>query len=341
MRRTTLRHWLPLITMMSCLLPGAAGAAPPAAPPSEPADARAWLLRIHEAANQRNYQGTMVFTAGGMLSSSRVAHFSVGGSSFERLESLDGRQQRVYRHNDAVYTLWSQSRVAVVETRSAALRPGSLTRIAEPRAAGQYELKAEGHERVAGRDAAVLLLSPRDDLRYAQRVWVDRSSGLMLRADVIGPTRTVLESTAFSQIEIGVRPQPETVLAAMKSLDGYRVLRPRQQPAQLEAEGWQVVREVPGFALVGCLKRPLDAAAAGGSGRDTGQILQAVFSDGLTHVSLFIEPFDAGRHKLGLHGQIGATATLTLRLGDHWITAMGEVPVATLTLFHASLERRP
>jgi len=341
MRTLAVRHWLSLITVLSCLLPMAAAATPVAERIDTPADARAWLMRIHTAANQRNYQGTMVFTAGGMLSSSRVAHFSVGGQSFERLEALDGRMQRVYRHNDAVHTLWSQSRVAVIETRNVATQIGSLTKVAEPRAAEQYELKAEGSERVAGRDAVVLLLRPRDDLRYMQRVWADRATGLMLRADVIGPAKAVLESSAFSQIEIGVRPQPESVLTPMSRLDGYRVLRPQQLATQLEAEGWAMVRTVPGFVLAGCLKRPLDITAAAGSQRVTHQVLQAVFSDGLTHVSLFVEPFDASRHKVGLQAQIGATATMTLRRGDFWVTALGEVPMATLKLFNDALDRKP
>jgi sigma-E factor negative regulatory protein RseB len=341
MRIPVVWHWLPLITLVSCLLPFAAAATPAADHADSSADARAWLQRIHTAANQRNYQGTMVFTAGGMLSSSRVAHFSVGGQSFERLEALDGRLQRVYRHNDAVYTLWSQSRLAIIETRNVANRIGSLTKVAEPRAAEQYELKAEGSERVAGRDAMVLLLLPRDELRYPQRVWADRETGLMLRADVIGPAKGVLESMAFSQIEIGVRPQPDSVLAPMSRLDGYRVLRPQSLATQLETEGWTMLRAVPGFVLAGCLKRPLNATAAAGSERVAEQVLQAVFSDGLTHVSLFIEPFDGRRHKAGLQAQIGATATMTLRRGEFWITAMGEVPVATLKLFNEALDRRP
>jgi sigma-E factor negative regulatory protein RseB len=341
MQGPVLRHWLPVITLLSCLLPWVAGATPPLAGSDEPADARAWLARIHAAANQRNYQGTMVFTAGGMLSSSRVAHFRVGGQSFERLEALDGRLQRVYRHNDAVHTLWSQSRLAVIDSRNVATQLGSLTKVAEPRAADQYELKAEGSERVAGREALVLLLKPRDDLRYTQRVWADRATGLMLRADVIGPARAVLESAAFSEIEIGVRPLPDSVLVPMNRLEGYRVLRPQHVTTQLEAEGWVMQRGVPGFTLAGCLKRPLDATAMDSGQRVAEQVVQAVFSDGLTHVSLFIEPYDARRHKHGLHAQIGATATTTQRRGDFWITTMGDVPVSTLKMFNDALDRRP
>jgi sigma-E factor negative regulatory protein RseB len=163
----------------------------------------------------------------------------------------------------------------------------------------------------------------------------------MLRADVIGPSRAVLESVAFSEVEIGIRPQPESVLQPLKKLDGYRVLRPQQVQTQLESEGWQMARSVPGFLLTGCLKRPLDATVVPeNKGEAEAQVLQAVFSDGLTHVSLFVEPYEPRRHRSEVQAQIGATGTLMQRRGDFWVTAMGDVPAATLKLFVDALERR-
>ena len=69
-------------------------------------------------------------------------------------------------------------------------------------------------------------------------------------------------------------------------------------------------------------------------------MLQTVFSDGLTHVSLFIERFDAARHRKELQAQLGATATLMQRRGEYWLIAMGDVPPATLKRLLESLERR-
>lgn len=338
--RVLARRWLPVVTLASLLLP-AVVAAGVAADGAEPADARAWLARIHAAAQQRNYQGTMVFSAGGLLSSSRVAHFCVGDDSYERLESLDGRQQRIYRHNDVVQTVWPQSRVAVVEHRSPLSGLPSSTQAVEPRALEQYELRREEPDRIAGRDAFVFLLQPRDELRYAQRVWADKATGLMLRADVIGPNRNVLESSAFSEIEIGIRPQPDTVMQGLRRLEGLRVVRPAQQRTQLEAEGWAIAHTVPGFRLIGCVRRALDGAdAPADEAPAADQVLQAVFSDGVTHVSLFIEPYEPRRRLSDLNGQIGATGALRQRRGDHWVTVMGDVPAPTLKAFADALERR-
>ena len=136
---------------------------------------------------------------------------------------------------------------------------------------------------------------------------------------------------------IGVKTQPEALAQSMsklRQLDGYRVLRPQQVRTSLEAEGWALASPVPGFKLAGCTRRGMDTAG------DDEPVLQAVFTDGLTHVSLFVEGYKPQRHRSEIQAQHGATATLTLRRGEHWITAVGDVPAATLKLFAQAIERR-
>lgn len=332
-------RWLPLVAFVSCLLPAAAGAAP-----EQPslADARNWLAKIQAAAHAGNYQGVLNYTAGGTITSSRVAHFAAGNDTYEWLEALDGDLQRVLRHNDDVLTLRPQARQAVVEKRERLAPMGSTPQAVEPQALEQYDFRRDGNARVAGRDTAVIVLEPRDALRYAQRLWADVASGLMLRADVMGPggngARQVLESTSFSEIAVGLKPQPELVMQEMRNprrFDGFKVVRLQHQRTQLEAEGWELKRPVAGFRLAGCVRRSMESAG------DEGAVLQAVFTDGLTHVSLFIEPYKPLRHVAEFKAQQGAAGTLTQRLGaSYWLTAVGDVPLATLKLFADAIERR-
>ena len=155
-------RWRPMLAVASvwvCAICPALAA--PEAPASSPAlDARAWIHRIHAAANAGNYQGTLVFSAGGTLSSSRVGHYAVGDQVYEQLEALDGREQRILRHNDVVQTLWPQTRTAVLEKRETLPGWSTTPQAVEPQALEQYDMRREADSRVAGRDAAVFLLEP-------------------------------------------------------------------------------------------------------------------------------------------------------------------------------------
>ncbi len=304
--------------------------------PLSPSETRAWLMRIHDAASHQNFQGTFVVSAGGAVSSSRIAHFCVGASQFERIESLDGQMRRVFRHDDVVHTLWPKSRVALVEQRNMFATFPALLQKGDDRIASFYDVNAQGTQRMAGRNADVLLLRPKDSLRYGYRLWADRGTGLLLRVEVLGGRGEVLESSAFSDLSIGVKAQTDSVLQPMKKLDGYRIVNPALTPTRLDAEGWTLRQSVPGFEQVSCVRRPLtgmtdDAAAAA-------QVLQAIYSDGLTHVSVFIEPYDPARHLRGLLVASGATQTLMRRLGNWWVTVIGDVPAATLQQFADALE---
>ena len=331
-------HWMRLTLAVAATLQALVAVAQSAPASGTFVDPVTWLARVRQAALTRNYQGTLVFNASGVVSSSRVAHYCEGKQRYERIDVLDGETRQVFRHNEVTQTLWPKARVAVIEHRDLPGEFPSLPAI-DARGLEAYELRLLGTERMAGHEAQVLLLKPRDGHRFAQRLWADQSSGLLLRADILGSKGEVLESAAFSDVVIGGKAQPEAVLAPMRKLEGYRVVRPSVVRTQLETEGWSQVRAVPGFQLVSCLKRPLSAAHESKASSDA-NVLQAVFSDGMTHVSVFVEPFDAQRHK-PVATSLGATHTLMSRVGAWWITAMGDVPMATLQLFAASLDRRP
>jgi sigma-E factor negative regulatory protein RseB len=322
----------PLLQAADAPAPAASAAAVVAA-----ADAGHWLTRIQGAAANRSYQGTVVFSTGGVVSSSRVAHLCDGRQRYERIEVLDGRAHAQYRHNDQLLTLWPADKVAVLEQRDPIIDFPGLPAAAGQRALDSYDLQAVGSDRVAGLVADVLLLRPRDGLRFAQRWWAERSTGLLLRSDVLGAKGEVLESSSFVDVSLDTRLSSDAVLGPMKRLDGWRVLRPQAQRTQLDAEGWALARPVPGFQLVSCSWRPLDPA---GELPANQPVLQSVFSDGLTHVSVFIEPYDAKRHRQPMRTSQGATHTLMNRHGDWWVTVMGEVPLATAQQFEAALERK-
>lgn len=326
-----------MVSALCSFMPARAGQASEPSP-MEPKEVRSWLMRIHEAASLRNFQGTFIVSAGGAVSSARIAHFCEGRNQFERIDSLDGQTRHVFRYNDLVHTLWPQARVALVEQRDLLQSFPALLKVGDDRIADFYDVRPQGIERVAGHEASVLLLRPRDGLRFGYRLWAEKLSGLLLRADVLGNHGEILETSAFSDVSIGVRSQPEAVLDPMRKLDGYRVVKATLKPTKLEAEGWTLRQSVPGFRQVSCVKRPLDGDPD--SNGPAAEALQTIYSDGLTYVSVFIEPFSAERHTKAMLTSIGATQTLMRRQGDWWITVVGDVPAATLKAFASGLERK-
>jgi sigma-E factor negative regulatory protein RseB len=306
------------------------------------AEARQWLLRMHNAATQRNYQGTLVVSAEGAMSSSRIAHYCEGKESFERIDMQDGQPRRVLRHNDQVLTLWPRAKTALLEQREAVQPFPSLLSGSQEQLFERYDMVSEGAGRIAGFDAAVFVLRPRDGARFAQRLWAEQGSGLLLRADVVAADGRVLESSAFTDVTIGGKTKPQgmqSVQAALKQLEGWRVHKTLLQRTSLESEGWQLKVPVAGFRQSSCVRRQLEAAADD-KNQAAADVLQAIFTDGLTHVSLFIEPYRADRHTGGGSAS-GATHTWMQAHGAHWITVVGDVPLATLKQFAAALEHKP
>ena len=298
-------------------------------------DAASWLIRVQHASSTRSYQGTMVVSGNGALSSSRISHWVDGQQRFERIEALDGQARQQFRHNQTVLTVWPTTRVAVFEPQDPvadfpALPEGSQ-RLLEA-----YDVRLVGHERVAGLEADVVMVRSRDGWRFSQRLWAERESGLLLRADVFGTRGDILESSAFSDLTIGTKLSADEVTGPMRRLEGYRVLRPPSQSVRLDAEGWLQAKPLPGFRLISCVKRALDASLPESEWR---QVLQAVYSDGLAHVSVFIEAFNAQRHR-PMRTNLGAVHTLMSRHAVWWVTVMGDVPMPTLQQFDASLQRR-
>ncbi len=327
--------WLRALAVTAATLPAAlvghAGEA------GDKTDGRGWLSRIATAASHTSYHGTMVFSTGSHMSTTRVTRYCMGKDSYERHESLDGAPRMIYRHNQLVHTLWPQKKVAVVQHRDARMPFPALPDAGD--ALATYELRLEGTDRVAARKSQVILLEPRDPHRYAQRLWAEVSTGLMLRADVLDGDGRVLESIAFTDLKTDVRPQPDAVTAAMNRLDGYQVIKPDISRTKLESEGWKLGVPVSGFRQVSCVKRPVEVSPAkAASASASASIVQSVYSDGVAHVSVFIEPHDASRHK-PLMSSWGASNTLAQQRGDAWVTVVGDVPMETITRFAEAVER--
>ena len=312
---------------------------PSVAPPPPLAPERTlheWLVRMHEAARRRTYTGTFVVSAGNSISSARIWHVCDGDLQMERVEALTGPPRSTFRRNEQLLTLYPDSRLAVAERRESfgqfpnLLQPGGTT-------LGQlYGIRFAGSERVAGLEADVVQLRPNDALRFAYQIWTEKKTGMVLKLQTIDARGRVLEQAAFSELQLDAPVSMTKLAQMMANTEGYQVERTDLVKTSAADQGWGMKSAVPGFQAVSCYLRPtavpVDARP--------GSTLQWIFSDGLATVSLFIEAFEPRRHGQPMAQALGATHTLTRRIGDWWLTAVGEVPPHTLAAFAQALQRK-
>ncbi len=295
-----------------------------------------WLARMHDASRQRSYVGTFVVSSNvGSLASARIWHACDADLQVQRVEVLTGAPRSTVRRNDDVMTFLPARRVVRVETRDMqGLFPGVI-KSRDMNAPEFYAARRVGEDRVAGFDADVVQLAPKDDLRFGYRIWSEKKTGLVVKLQTLAADGNVLEQVAFSELQIDAPLRADKLAKMMAAPDGWRVEKADAAKTTAAAEGWTMKAPVAGFRPMHCYKRP--AAAAGAPGEGT---LQWVFSDGLASVSLFVEAYDRQRHvHEGLLAD-GATQTMTRRIQDWWLTAVGEVPPQTLRAFAQSLERK-
>lgn len=296
-----------------------------------------WLLRMHEASRRRAYAGTFVVSVGGALSSARILHVCDGEQQLELVESLTGAPRTTLRRNDQVMTFLPESRVVVTEKRESLGLFPNLLQSSDSSIARFYRVRVSGQERVAGFETDVVQLQPEDSLRFGYRVWSERKTGLMVKLQILDGAGHVLEQAAFSELQLDAPVSAAKLSRMMENTDGYQVETPEMAKTTAGAEGWVLKNWVPGFQPMSCYKRPLGRAAIEARSQNT---VQWIFSDGLASVSLFVEAFDPRRHRQPSRQSMGATHTVTQRLGGWWLTAVGEVPYQTLDAFAQGLERK-
>ena len=299
-------------------------------------DVKEWLRSMHEAAmRRRSYIGTVVVSSQQGMSSAKIWHTCDGVQQMERIESLTGAPRSSFRRGDQMLTFHPDTKTARSEKRDALgafpdlLKPGA-SQIPE-----FYAVKTQSPERMAGLDAHVVQLLPKDPLRFGYRIWTDKKSQLVLKLQTLDASGAVLEQAAFTEVQLDAPVKMEKLAQMMAATEGYKIETVEIAKTTAAAEGWVLKTAVPGFKPMSCFKR-----AKLNSGVTASPTMQWIFSDGLATVSLFVEDYDKARHLHEGAASSGATHTLLKRMDNYWLTAVGEVPAGTLKQFASALERK-
>lgn len=296
-----------------------------------PPEGLQWLQRGTVAVQKLSYSGTFVYRSGSRSETSRIIHLASNGNQMEKLEVLDGSPREVIRNNDEVRCYLPESRLVIVEQRGTrrtfpALLPVSLAGLTD-----HYNIRMGGSARVAGYDSQIVRLEPRDAWRYGHQFWVERGTGLLLKADVFDERGASLESMAFTELRIGEPLSADALKPghAASAADAWQIRQSRLREIHDDAQ-WTFRTDLPGFRRQAAMRRST-AKEGAGDGQD---VLHWVFSDGLVALSVFISPLKqpAESSAEGLQ-TFGALSVMKRSIDGHRVVVMGDLPPAAIRRF--------
>jgi sigma-E factor negative regulatory protein RseB len=283
-----------------------------------------WLEIIAFAGHQTDYSGVFVYQYDNRVETSNIIHVTEANGEYEKLESLDGPKRKIIRHVGKVWDYINHKMVQVDSqqgpSRFPSLLPEQLSALS-----ANYQAKLLGVERVAGYNAQVILFQPRDNLRYAHKIWAHTDSGLLLKAAVLGDKNKVAEQYAFTQLQIGGKIDRSWVRECDSvGLPGKGLPKPPETAKDITPtnSGWVADTLPSGFKKTMEIQRPMHGKHA--------PVTQMVFSDGLSAISIFIEPNDGDDDDVDGLSSRGALNLYHKVLDKNLVTVVGEVPPRTV-----------
>jgi sigma-E factor negative regulatory protein RseB len=301
-----------------------AGAAPAPKTSFEFAPAE-WLERMNRALNTRNYDGTFSHWQGGRVEMLRIIHRLQDGTVSERLASLDGSGREFIRTGASLTCYLPDKRTVLVEQRPPA---GSLVGFptVNDQTASFYDIREVGHTRLNRRETHVITVSPRDEFRYGYRLWIDDSTAMPLKTQLYDAHGHVIEQIVFASLTLSPH-LADSLFKPEVSTEGFQWLRndaAQQPPPGAAALAWNAMRLPPGFRMTVRSAQILPGSA--------NPVDHLVFTDGFASVSVFVErqPVPANQPAVPESATVGSSSAFSTVVDGHKITAVGEVPPATV-----------
>ncbi|MBO8086457.1 MAG: MucB/RseB C-terminal domain-containing protein [Marichromatium sp.] len=305
--------------LLLCLSTPLAGASGEPARMRSDAPVAELLDRMSEALRALSYEGTLVYLHDNQLETLHLIHRVAAGHTQERLVALSGPVRALSRDSRRVNCTMRDG--YGISVRSAGGGGGLIdTNGIDPERLGEhYRVERLGRGRVAGRDTEVIGIIPRDALRYGYRFHIDRATALPLKSDLIDRSEQALEQLMFATVTF----HPDDGTEPEAAPQGVREAPVTEPPPQ-----WRFVDQPTGFELVTHHRIPQD---------DGGELEHFLFTDRLSAYSIYVERTATP----GLEGatNIGAVHAAGAWRAGYQITAVGEVPVATVEAAVAGVRR--
>lgn len=295
--------------------------------PSSLSSVESLIKRAVTALHEQNYKGRFTYEFGSVLETLEVVHVVEDGVAHERILHLSGKKREFLRSRKECLTAGG-----MLLTGERLITESQTHQLSE-----NYYFHIGIDERVAGRQATLVQIIPKDEYRYSLTVGFDKQSGLPLLS-LLGSAQNTIERFQFIELIVGdevsamdIAPRqgpyqtldhlPSRCLA--KSTVGTTSIA-EQHPA------WQVGWLPPGFVLS-------QAETAG----DFETVL--TYTDGLAAFTVFVGAANGEQAPELTNGAARRGATLVLVSAaqvegqNKTLALVGEVPLVTARQVLASV----
>jgi sigma-E factor negative regulatory protein RseB len=290
-----------------------------------------WLERMNQALTTRNYDGTFSHWHGGKVEMLRIIHRVQDGAVAERLVSLDGSGREFIRSGADLACYLPDKKTVLVEKRPADESLLGGFPAVNQQTASFYDIQEVARTRLNRRDTRLITVTPKDEFRYGYRLWIDESTAMPLKTQLCDGRGRVIEQIVFASLTLSSRI-PDAAFKPDVSTEGFRWLRNESAPAKEPPENaslvWNTLKLPPGFKMAARSAQVLPGS--------TDPVSHLVFSDGMASVSVFVEMETKSNQPADEQtvteesARLGSSSVYSTMMGGRKVTAVGEVPPATV-----------
>ncbi|WP_324876482.1 MucB/RseB C-terminal domain-containing protein [Methylocaldum sp.] len=293
-------------------------------------DAIRWLMDMRQGVIHLNYRGVVAYLKDKHVESFQLFHAFAEGIEQERLVSMNSPLREVVRNAEKVACYFPDTKTVFVENKPS--RRSVLLELPEDLAqlSRHYDFKLLAQEYVAQRLSQIISIEPRDDFRYARRIWVDVESKLPLKFELVGENDQVVEQMMFTSLSIE-ESIPRSELNASTKVDTFTWQINQRKALPLDSLKW-VLENVPdGFQMISytrLLRAPTEHP-----------VEHILLSDGFSSVSIYIDELGGDVVK-GHQKKVGAINAHSRKIDRYLVTVMGEVPARTVQAIAGGVHRQ-
>lgn len=316
-------QWFVALTLLASLVASSTAISRERMGPQE------WLERMSTAVATLDYRGTVIRRQNGEAQALKVVHKTIDGVVNEKVITQEGNGLEIIRVGNEVHCILPDKKSVLIEQWDDQSTLFSTLPDSDVQFSSAYDLLVVREERVAGRPTVLLAIRPHDAFRFGHRLWLDRETGFPLRTELVGNDGRLIEQLKFADISF-VSDTSTEALEPSISLENFTWYTQPQRVQTAEVETDWSCNDLPvGFRVISTRHERLPGADA--------PVTHIVYGDGLATVSVFIA--EEQDQSIARRANVGASNSFSIEIGGHQVTAVGEVPAATVQRIATSMQR--